>query len=286
MTKTQEAYSAVFVPIGSSREQVMQPNLGYATWLKPPLSPNQVCFFVPGTPLCSYSGCQISPNNSSDSVQRVNMPRELRKRTTKLNYAALLADEDDDEPGPSTRRTVVGEEPDSGSDFAPEIVVVEEENDEEDELSELSEMEEAEDAETHEEPRINKRSQTKRPAKKARVSLALTESASIPNLQHRHRAIPVYQRKGSVERLVNRPQLFQPVETAPTTAWADNSIVQTRIGKALGFNCGSGPVWELLEDRGWFSESAAVDSEAESARRPRVHTSVPMTHTWKIMSAA
>ena len=49
------------------------------------------------------------------------MPRELRKRTSRPNYAALAEGEEDPEAGPSTIPQPEEEEEDaSGSDFAPE----------------------------------------------------------------------------------------------------------------------------------------------------------------------
>ena len=51
------------------------------------------------------------------------MPRELRKRASRVNYAELaqMDDEDDAEAGPSQATPTFDEEEDSGSDFTPEV---------------------------------------------------------------------------------------------------------------------------------------------------------------------
>ena len=63
------------------------------------------------------------------------MPRELRRRTSRPNYAALFQYDDEDGAGPSNMPAHIDEDAESGSDFtpAPEGEQPEEE-DEEDEL--------------------------------------------------------------------------------------------------------------------------------------------------------
>ena len=74
----------------------------------------------------------------------------------------------------------------------------------------------------------------------------------------------------------------------PTLAYASFPTLTRRVGKAWGAGVGAGPVWPVVEDLGWFRESAtrapADDAEeeegtkvllrAERARRPRVHVHI------------
>ena len=115
-----------------------------------------------------------------------------------------------------------------------------------------------------------------------------------PNVHHRHRPVPLFSPASAaqrVERLLREPRLFAPNELVPTLAYASSPALTRRVGKAWGAGVGAGPVWPVVEDLGWFRESAAralpTDAEeeamevaddgkvlAERARRPRVHANV------------
>ncbi|KAH7906081.1 hypothetical protein BJ138DRAFT_1016773 [Hygrophoropsis aurantiaca] len=126
----------------------------------------------------------------------------------------------------------------------------------------------------------------KTPAKRKAVTTQTTSKAMpTPSMHHRHRAVPLFHRAAPVERLVARPSPISsaPTHTAPTHAMTSRtSGVTARVGKAWGYSVGAGPVWELLEDRGWFGESEAAadaggeneDGWREEHRRPRVYASV------------
>jgi hypothetical protein len=144
-----------------------------------------------------------------------------------------------------------------------------------------------------------------------------------PNVHHRHRPLPLFpgptpptvSASGSVrvERLRRAPRLFAPNETVPTNAYASTAgpVLTRRIGRAWGVSVGAGPVWELVEDLGWFGEGGA-EAEAravrektwdgregaegegegevvvcdESVRRPRVHADVVLPQGWMVFRRA
>jgi len=55
--------------------------------------------------------------------------------------------------------------------------------------------------------------------------------------------------------------------------------------KSWAYNVGPGPLWELIEDRGWFKE-AAPTGETEAHRRPRVYRDVRVREGWEVLSEA
>jgi transcription factor C subunit 6 len=155
-----------------------------------------------------------------------------------------------------------------------------------------------------------------------------------PNVHHRHRPVPLFpgptappgstaSGPGSVrvERLQRAPRLFAPNETLPTYAYASTAVplITRRVGRAWGASVGAGPVWEIVEDLGWFREStyggeaqAQVRARAlrektgeegaaqiqqgqgqgqvvlceERARRPRVHDDVILPEGWTVFRRA
>ena len=116
----------------------------------------------------------------------------------------------------------------------------------------------------------------KRSENKARMSVAHSartprHALNVPNIHHRHRAIPLYNKRGPVERLVRKPSGLSPSnELTLTNAWGSSKTVLSRVGKAWGNNVGPGPLWELIEDRAWYGESN--EEAEEKTRRPRVYT--------------
>ena len=222
------------------------------------------------------------------------MPRELRKRTARLNYAELLRFEDEDDAGPSHEVQRFDEEADSGSDFAPEVVEGNDEDAEAEDDDGLSDVDFGDEAQSPERERSAPSVRAARSTKAApRRSVTLAPSISvgrqamgshIPSLHHRHRAIPIYNRRGSVERLSEEPGLFAEPQIVPTRAWGSNDIVTGRVNKAWGYNVGRGPLWELIEDRGWFKESKGFDDESESGRRPKVHQTTQVVTNLEVLS--
>ncbi|KZT71332.1 hypothetical protein DAEQUDRAFT_707212 [Daedalea quercina L-15889] len=217
------------------------------------------------------------------------MPRQLRSRASRPDYAALFRYndlEEDDGAGPSKRPTI-DDEDDSGSDFAPDEgpdQAAEEDGDEfVDEGDEVDEDVPDEDP-FREEPLVPA-PDTDQPAPapstpKAKAMPGLSSKPrnyTLPSVHHRHRSVPLFDRPGPVERLLQRPAPFSPPRISSTNSWSVSPIVLERISKAWGFNVGPGPLWDLLEDRAWFKESMSSDGEEtadERSRRPRVHEGV------------
>lgn len=193
--------------------------------------------------------------------------------------------EDEDGAGPSNTVPTFDEEMDSGSDFTPEAAELQEEElddagDEEEEISEEEPVDQ--DASDREELAISTQV-AKAPKKAGRKNVVLASgpsttrliaSNSTPSLHHRHRAIPIHQRTGQVERLKSAPKLYTQPEVVPTNGWSANDKVVLRVNKTWGANVGPGPVWEILEDRAWFKETTDTKHESEATRRPKVHQNI------------
>ncbi|THH29848.1 hypothetical protein EUX98_g4355 [Antrodiella citrinella] len=229
------------------------------------------------------------------------MPRELRKRTSRPNYSILADLEDELDAGPSTSALQVRAEKDasgSESDFAPNDEDIdaqaeeeEEEGDDEEEI--LYDLEDADasvgrsSADEDPEPTISKNT-IRKAAKKSsgkQDSTSKTNANALPSVHHRHRAVPIFRWNGKVERLKERPQLFKEPVIVPTNSWSYNDQAANRIGKSHGLNAGSGPLWELMEDRGWYKESFEwAEDENEAYRRPSVHEDVKVPEDWQILS--
>src|ERR1700761_1101851 len=219
------------------------------------------------------------------------MPRELRPRKTRQRYTELsLAEgEDEQEPGPSQLRPMVPEDRvdnvddgDIGSDFAPpgpeEIALSEEgDNDTQDARRASGSGSSEGDLGTQRSGKKKKRvaagpSKTKSKAKgKSKVPTLVPAAAARqnhtlpnPNVHHRHRPVPLFRPpKLRVERLLRAPRLFAPNELVPTHAYASSLALTRRVGKAWGASVGAGAVWPIVEDFGWFRESADTGEEGE-----------------------
>lgn len=222
------------------------------------------------------------------------MPRALRKRTSRPNYALLLDEVDEPEAGPSNlpRRNVEESEEESGSDFAPD-----EDEDapghEEDEIEDAAADEEADEEDVYEEqqsgddvePAPITKSNRASKSKKAKESTSRSHNSIFPNPNHRHRAIPLFHWDGQVERLKERPRPFKEPVIVPTNSWSFNFSSNGRLNKAHGYNVGAGPLWELMEDRGWYKECFEyLNDEQEAVRRPRVHRDLKVPAGWEILT--
>lgn len=206
----------------------------------------------------------------------------------------MLRYEDEDGAGPSNAAPTFDEQMDSGSEFSPEAANIHEEEladavDEEEELSEEAIDQYMSD---REESAISTRV-AKAPKKTARKSVVLISGISsahpvpnnsTPSLHHRHRAIPIHQRTGQVERLKSAPKLFAQPEVVPTNGWSANHKVIVNVNKAWGVNVGPGPLWEVLEDRAWFKEATDTKHESEAVRRPKVHQNIQLAEIPQILS--
>ena len=107
-----------------------------------------------------------------------------------------------------------------------------------------------------------------------------------PSVHHRHRAVPLYSRTGRVERLASRPSLFQSYDVVMTNNFTQNAKVTDRVNKSWGYNVGWGPLWDLVEDRGWYKEAAegVPDMDIEGNRRPKVYRDLDVKSCWENLS--
>ncbi|GJE90687.1 hypothetical protein PsYK624_068310 [Phanerochaete sordida] len=224
------------------------------------------------------------------------MPRQLRQRTSRPNYAALLRfDDEDDEGGPSNMAPPIDDDAESGSDFTPAP-----EGDKPEEESADDELDADADADDDEKMSVVPASEDEgsiiasqpvskiqKKAPKKRVSLApgisvrqqSTANSTLPNTHHRHRALPLYHRAegARAERLASAPSPFTVPPVIATTAYSEQPA-EPRVPKAWSYNVGPGPLWDLMEDRGFFKEAPFDEDERESVRRPRVHERIKIKH--------
>jgi transcription factor C subunit 6 len=104
----------------------------------------------------------------------------------------------------------------------------------------------------------------------------------VPSVNHRHRALPLYIRSGRVERLSASPKLFEEPQVVMTNSYTSTRAVLNRTARAMSYNVGAGPIWDMLEDRAWFKES--TDCELEETRRPLVHQNVPVNASCELIN--
>ncbi|KAF9014294.1 hypothetical protein BDQ17DRAFT_1386722 [Cyathus striatus] len=230
------------------------------------------------------------------------MARKLRPRKSQHSYASMIViDDEDTQAGPSSI-AVIADEGSSGSEFEPEAKkkaggeeVEEEEDEAEDEDGDGEEEEdELEDDELSNSPKPKRKrgstavsvvSASRAPSKSAKPKPKASSVKSLMDVRtpctkcnHRHRAMPLYSRSGRVERLLSFPNMFLPNAGSKATDW---------VNKSWGYNVGWGPLWELVEDRGWYKEAKKREGDEdgmESCRRPRVYESVRMKDGWEILS--
>ncbi|KAJ7644297.1 hypothetical protein FB45DRAFT_1053081, partial [Roridomyces roridus] len=236
------------------------------------------------------------------------MPRALRPRKSQPSYSLALDDEDGQPvAGPSKKKRNV-DEGDSGSDFEPpaQSVAGADEEDEDDDDDDADESLEQEDPVPVPIPKSRKApAKEKRPAKPAKktsdvfmpslgsgAGIARTSKRQIyvlptPSVHHRHRAVPLYTRVGQVERLAAKPDsVFGPAATASTHNFTHSLEVTKRVNKAWGFNVGPGPIWDLVEDRGWYKEALPDDGDTatDATRRPVTHQGIRVKSGWTILT--
>ena len=235
------------------------------------------------------------------------MARQLRSRASRPNYAVLSGyqDLDDDGAGPSNAREYI-EEDDSGSEFELDTAHDQQAQDDAEDVALEEPEDEPEDAadstpatsrrrgkaaarqsslaglESASVGRRRKSAAPKTPAKRsATAAPGLTHPSNrqqhaLPSYHHRHRSVGIHQKGGKTERLVKAPELFEPESTALTTAWGVNNVVTDRVNKSWGYNSGPGPLWDMIEDRGWFKEACSSPATTEAERWPRVYERLPL----------
>ncbi|KAF9473862.1 hypothetical protein BDN70DRAFT_885457 [Pholiota conissans] len=247
------------------------------------------------------------------------MTRQLRPRKSRPSYAQLsgfVTDEDEGgtSAGPSSApRTIIEDEIDSESDFEPDKGANDHAGDQEEDDEDEDAIGDIEEPEEDEEPvsvkpkpatTLKRKMPPTTPAQpKSKVKARSDGAAKVtvgpkgskrqmyvlptPSVHHRHRAVHLFSREGKVERLISPPSLFTRPSISLTNGFTENSKVSDRVNKSWGYNVGSGPLWDLAEDRGWYKEAIMTgdDVDTESKRRPRVYANVPLVHGWEVLSA-
>ncbi|ESK88790.1 hypothetical protein Moror_17124 [Moniliophthora roreri MCA 2997] len=119
----------------------------------------------------------------------------------------------------------------------------------------------------------------------ARRNFSKLYSLPTPNVNHRHRAVPLFTLPNArVLRLTEPPKLFEEGITTDTNGFSSSVKVIDKVSKAWGYNVGPGPLWDLVEDRSWFKESGADQDLEEGQKRPKVHQNVNVKSRWKILT--
>ncbi|KAF8208730.1 hypothetical protein K438DRAFT_1573564 [Mycena galopus ATCC 62051] len=224
--------------------------------------------------------------------------------------------------GPSRKksRKVIVESDNSESDFAPEKEVSHAEPDEEDahsdDASDADESLDPDDEALADDDSVvvaKPRPAAKGPSKAKvkgppKVKKAVAEAVGMPSLgsgsgiartskrqiyilptpsvHHRHKAAPLHSKTSRVERLAAKPPLFGPLVTTPTNNFTHSRAITSRANRGWGFNVGAGPIWEMVEDRGWFKEGVTIDGEVETEanRRPVTHHGLRVKPGLQILS--
>lgn len=81
----------------------------------------------------------------------------------------------------------------------------------------------------------------------------ISVAPNLPSKDHRHRPNGLWAPPSDVYRLLSPPIPFSKSEVIRTNS-ADHQAVLQRVKKAWANSSGTGPVWELLEDRAFFKE--------------------------------
>ena len=244
------------------------------------------------------------------------MTRSLRPRNVRPRYATTDGDDvplhgEQERTVPTVHSNPLAESDDSGSDFVPEVIDTShgQENGDESFRSEQNHVQltiPTLEASSSMPTAGHVKAKAKRKAKQggtgspskpssvvqlapglSRPSHRQMYSLPTPSLHHRHRAVPLFPRPGQVERLDSPPPLFGPTSTVPTNSFTHDQRVTDRANKAWGYNVGSGPLWDLTEDRGWYKEALPDENEVgrEINRRPRMYAGLRVVDGWAILSA-
>jgi transcription factor C subunit 6 len=242
------------------------------------------------------------------------MPRQLRARTSRPDYASLAAIDDEEDLKISPSKPSFDEDVDSESDFAPDKLSQDVPEDLQNDTEDLLEVDEEEAGEAPKRgknqtpttagsrpishlPSITGAKPSRKPRQKSQSAQASASKMSAPraakmyalpnpSVHHRHRAMPVLLRKEKVERLDAPPALFNPPNIVSTNSMTSEQFLTDRISKAWGYNVGPGPVWNIMEDRSCFKEALEGEENPinESFRRPRVHQSVEVRSGWTVLN--
>jgi len=104
----------------------------------------------------------------------------------------------------------------------------------------------------------------------------ISDAPNLPSKDHRHRPNGLWAPPSDVYRLLSPPIPFSKSEVVRTNS-TDHPAVMQRVKRAWTNSSGTGPVWELLEDRAFFKEEW-IDYDISSRKgrklRPVVFSTV------------
>ncbi|KAG8982430.1 hypothetical protein FRB90_006799, partial [Tulasnella sp. 427] len=211
---------------------------------------------------------------------------QLRKRASKVSYSKVYSFGSDDEQGPSTSKKPAYESEGSDSAFSagsqgeePSEEELERISDDEDggsmgeaELASGSDIEAGRGTgrrKTANDGRGSGRSGLQTLLAPQRHLSMSDRQAELMALQHNSRPLHcpqhVYLPSESTARLTRQPSLF---DNDPTV---EVSKPRQDLNDWWGDVVGPGPVWKLVEDKGWYKEGSM---EGETVARPRLYASV------------
>lgn len=100
----------------------------------------------------------------------------------------------------------------------------------------------------------------------------------VPSHDHRYRPTIAFLTPQLTKRLTQPPQpVFAPILVS-TENGSNNPAVLDRATRAWAKSYGSGPTWELIEDRCWYKES--FQKAGRCSPRPLVHTALENKVHW------
>jgi len=214
------------------------------------------------------------------------MSRQLRPRKGPPAYLHRIeSDDDQNQAGPSSIFHV--DENVSQSDIAPDQGMEKTTKEvEEETLEEIPEQPAPKKQPRNPTSKAKGKAAVSRSESAPRGSKRLSYSLPVPVVHHRHRAVPLFLRPGRVERLSERPGLFSLCPVTLTNGFTKTPGIMDRVSKSWGFNVGPGPLWDLIEDRGWFKEAevSGNDVDSEAKRRPRVYQEICVREGWQLLT--
>ena len=210
------------------------------------------------------------------------MPRQLRSRRSRPNYAALHTGEDTKVYVPDSEGL------ESGSEFAADDSGADGGADAQDDAEPDVEGSEGEDPGPSSKATQAKKEKPKSqgPAMRPRKSVPTGPSkpSKSTSSHHRHRPPLLFRRDAQVERLLDPPTPFHPTVTTLTNNFTSSARTAKRLERSWGRNVGPGPVHEILEDRAWFKEAIADSAAFEAGRRPVVYDTIKLDGRHRVVS--
>jgi transcription factor C subunit 6 len=124
----------------------------------------------------------------------------------------------------------------------------------------------------------------------ARQSNRQMHARPLPAMHHRHRFMPLFHNTGLVEQMLAPPLPFKPPPPIGNIgSGTHDERISDRTGRSWSHNVGPGPVWEMVEDRAWYSEAVTGDEAEgkpwnEAFRRPLCYEDVNVRSEWEALS--